>query len=111
MIQTLRPVPGKIPGNQDDKKRIALDFGLPEDFYYSYPDDEWDKILTPWLHVRDEMSREIEKYTEWEDQEIIAVLTNGKALGNIPMSRWMRRFLIYQASRKRLIQPYVRTIA
>jgi hypothetical protein len=107
MLQILR----SIPGSQDDKERIALAFGLPEDFYYAFADDEWDKILAPWLYARDEMSREIEKYKAWEDPGILAIISNGKDIGNVPMSRWMKRFLIYRASRKRIIQPYVKTTA
>ncbi len=110
MIKTLRPIPSTIPGNQQDKELIALDFGLPKDFYNAFPDDEGEKILAPWLFARNEMSREIEKYKSWEDPGILAIISNGKDLGNVPMSRWMRRFLIYRASRKRLIQPYI-TIA
>jgi hypothetical protein len=100
MVETLRLIPGAIPGSQDDKRRIALAFGLPEDSYYSYSDDEWQKILAPWLYARDE------KYKAWEEPGILAIISKGKDLGNAPMSRWMRRLLIYRASRKRIIQPY-----
>jgi hypothetical protein len=100
-----------ISGSQDDKETIALSFGLPEDFYYAFADDEWDKILAPWLYARDEMIREIEQYKAWEDPGILEIISNGKDLGDVPVSKWMRRFLVYRASRRRIIQPYVKTPA
>jgi hypothetical protein len=109
MVQPLRPIPGTITGSVEDKRKIAEDFGLPGDFYENYSDEDWDNILQPWLNFRSEMSREIEKYKKWEDAGILDGITVGRDLGNVPMSRWMRRFLIYRAFRQRPILPFVKT--